>query len=305
MKKSLEIAVIVITTMFMIGAWAYMYVNNIRSQNANYWWQAGMALLALLFGVFGLLVSKYWSWLKSGVGRAVFFLSLGLIVWGIGQSLWTYYLFKYPNQQSPPTHVLDIIDLSSIPIWLYGIVMLSKATGARYGAKGSKAKWLVAGLSLVFMVMAAYVSVVVASGGMSYFHEPFWKAFFDISYPVGDAVILTISLAIFGLSWKYLGGRFKWPIVTILLSFVLLYMADFSFAYTDVRNTYFNGDWPDLLFIIMIGMLGLSLSLFDPSRFRAAGNKTKTAAVVVPDQMPIGQDQTADSLSQTNLPPAV
>lgn len=251
-----------------------------------------------MFGVFGLLTARHWSWLKSGVGQGVFFVSLGLIVWGIGQAAWTYFLFRYPNQQSPPSHILDIIDLSALPIWFYGIVRLSKATGAKYGVRKMKAKIAVGCSALAVMVAASYFSVVVASGGLSYFSEPFWKAFFDVSYPVGDAVILTIALTIYGLSWKLLGGRFKRPIVIILMAFVVLYVADFSFAYTDVRNTYFNGDWPDLMFLIMIGMLGLALSLLDPTRLRIFSPAGKSVPEPAQDLL----IQTAPPQDQTSTP---
>src|SRR3989344_2656104 len=43
------------------------------------------------------------------------------------------------------------------------------------------------------------------------------KLFFDLAYPIGDIVILALSVLIYGLSFQYLGGRFKLPIILILL----------------------------------------------------------------------------------------
>ena len=192
----------------------------------------------MYYGYLGMLTARGWSWLKSGVGQSTFFISLGLIMWGFGQAGWTYYVIKDPAQQVPPTHILDVIYSSSIPLWAYGIFKLTRATGARYGIRSVKAKLSVSLLILIMLVFSYYVLVVVARGGNSYFKQPFWTIFFDFSYAIGDFINLTLAAAIFGLSWKYLGGRFKQPILVLLGAFGVIYVADFLFSFYDGKGQY-------------------------------------------------------------------
>lgn len=304
MKKNIKIGIIVVSTLLMIVSWAAIFFSNTRSTKINYWWQAAMAVVAILFGFLGLLTAKHWSWLKSSVGRSVFFVALGVIIWGIGQAGWTYFIFKYPNQESPPSRILDAIDYSALPIWGYGVFMLSKATGAKYGLKKLKGKLLVVGLAAIMIAASYYFLVVLARGGTAYFHQSFANTFFDLGYSIGDAIIFTLSLAIFGLSWKYLGGRFKKPIIAVLVGFGVLYLADFSFAYLDTRGRYFNGSLPDLLYMVMIAIFGLALCLLDPSKLRTRPVTDATAPIPPapePMQAPVPPPPT-ENLSPPSTP---
>lgn len=252
----------------MVVTWAAIYFSHTVAKQVNYWWQVGMGLSALLFAVFGILTSAKWSWLKSGVGRGVFFSSLALFMWGVGQMGWSYFLFVNPNVQSPPSHLLDIADFSAIPLWFIGILMLYKATGARYGLRHTRNKLIVALIILFMSVLSWYLLVDVARGGTSYFKEPFWEQFFDLGYSIGDAVIATIAIGIYLLSRKLLGGRFKLPILVILAGFILLYFADFLYSYLAGNNTYYNGDLADLLYMVTITVVGVGVSMLDPSKLR-------------------------------------
>jgi hypothetical protein len=242
-----------------------LIITDTKGQTVNAYWSLGLAILAILYGVLGLLTAKYWSWLKSEIGQSIIFISVGTIMWGIGQLGWTYYLFKYPNQEYQPQRILDVLFYSSIPLWFIGVLKLTKASGAKYGLKKTKGKLLVLVLSLVMTALSYYFIVEVARGGSEYFQQPFWEQFFGLGYSIGDAVIFTIALAIFGLSWKVLGGRFKKPITMILVGFGILYVADFVFSYLAGKEMYYNGDISDSLYLIAITVLSLAVCMLDPS----------------------------------------
>jgi hypothetical protein len=224
-------------------------------------------MLAIIVGIFGMLTAKKWSWLKSGVGQGIFFISLGNLMWGIGQAGWTYYLFKDPTVASPPSKILDILFLSSIPLWFYGVLKLSRATGARYGLKKTAGKILAISLVVIMSITSYYFLIVIARGGIDYLEgQSILEGFLDLGYAIGEGVIFTLALTIFGLSWKYLGGRFKYPIVAILISFGVLYFADFAFSYLEGQDKYFNGDISDFLFLIAFTVLGFGLCMLDPTK---------------------------------------
>jgi hypothetical protein len=264
MTKKLKIGIIIATSVALFVYWLALAITGTKFKLINYYWEALLALVSVVYGVFGLMSAKHWSWLKSGVGKSVFFISLGLIMWGIGQAGWTYYVIKDPANQVPPTHILDVIYSSSIPLWAYGIFNLTKATGARYGLRGVKPKIAVSVLILIMLAASYYFLVVVARGGNAYFKEPFWTIFFDLGYAVGDFINFTFALAIFGLSWKYLGGRFKKPIIVLLCAFGVIYIADFLFSFYDGKSEYYNGQWVDVVYLLMVAVFGIGLCLLDP-----------------------------------------
>jgi hypothetical protein len=265
MSKKLKLYIIGFISFLMVSTWAAIYFSGSIGQSSNNAWQAGMAATALIFGLIGMLTAKQWGWFKSNVGRSVFFLALGLIFWGIGQSYWTYYLIADPSAEVPQSYVMDVVLISVIPVWIYGILSLAKATGAKYGFKDAGGS-LIAVMMIIFMFMFSYFTLVlVARDGVLFSDEQTaWQSIFDLAFPIGDAVLLTLSILIFVFSWNYLGGRFKQPILIILTAFVLLFIADFSFSFTDGNDTYYNGNVVDLFFILMVITLGLGIAMLDP-----------------------------------------
>lgn len=291
MNKKVKLYTIVGIASFMLIAWALIFFSHTVATNINYLWQIGMGLSGLVFAIFGIATAKKWNWLKSGVGRGVFFISLGLLAWSIGQLGWSYYLFADPSVESPPSHLLDIIDFAAIPLWFIGVIMLSKATGARYALRRRSGQLLIVIVSVTMALFSYYFLVVEARGGTAYFDQTFIKQFFDLGYSVGDAIIATIAIVVFSLSWKLLGGRFKLPITMILFAFVLLFFADFAFSFRDGRGEYFNGDIADLLYMLTITAFGLGLSMLDPSPLRTTKPVAAAAAQPAPQPAtPTGQE---------------
>lgn len=290
MNKNIKVKSILILTVLLLVWWIVLAVTDTRYKMINYIWQAGLSAAALIFAVFGMLTAKRWSWLKSGVGQGVFFTSLGLLMWGLGQAGWTYFVIKDPSEQTPPTHLLDIIYFSSIPLWTYGMFRLSKATGAKYGLRSVGAKLGVIALIAIMFALSYYFLVTVARGGSSYFHsDTFWNIVFDLGYAAGDAVNLTLALAIFGLSWKYLGGMFRRPVLLILFGFAMIYLSDFWFSFYDGKGQYYNGHWDDLLYLAMVAIFGLGICLLDPSSGKspqpaAAGAVTPSPVAPAPGE---------------------
>jgi len=266
MTKKIKILIIIAVTILLFGYWAALALTHTKFELINYWWEAALSAVFIMYGIFGFMVAKHWSWLKSGVGSGIFFIAFGLIMWGIAQAGWTYFVIKDPAQQNPPSYVLDVLYFTSIPLWFYGMYKLSKATGAKYGLRSIGAKIAVVVLIILMCAVSYYFLVDVARGGTAYFHKnSFWNIFFDLGYAVGDVINLTFALAIFGLSWKYLGGRFKKPILLILLGFALIYLADFLYSYYDGKGLYYNGQWTDLLYLSVGAVFGLGLAMMDPT----------------------------------------
>lgn len=292
MNKKIKLYLIIATGSLMLTWWGLLFFTGTKEQQINYWWQVAMGATALFYAVLGIITSARWGWLKSGVGRAIFFISLGLLMWGFGQLGWSYYLFADPTVEAVPSHIPDYIYFSALPFWFYGILTLTKATGARYGIKKTSGKILVFLIAIIMSFLSYYFLVEVARGGVDYFSQPLLDIFFDLGYSIGDAILLTIVIAILALSWKMLGGRFKLPITTILIAFIFLYLADFSYSYTNGKGVYYNGNIADLFFLLMVITFGLGLAMLDPTHVR----KSKKA---IPEKEPQPAEiQQSSSVSQ-------
>ena len=222
------------------------------------------SLVPFLGGFFGLFLSKYWGWLKSSVGRAVFFVSLGSFSWGFGSMIWSYFNF-FKDVVIPYPSIADVGFLACVVFWTIGIINLSYATGAHSGFKKGNGKLILLSFPFFITLISYYLLVHVARAGVLVdLTGGYLKLFFDLAYPISDVVILTLALLIFSLSVNYLGGKYKLSILSLLAGLVLMYFADFVFSYTTTIGTFYNGDFGDLLFttalwLICFGTLGFSL----------------------------------------------
>lgn len=242
--------------------WAGMYTSGLKNLEVNKFWGIGINFIPLFGGIFGLFTARHWGGFKSAVGKAIIYLSLGLISWSLGNWIWSYYNF-FLNSEVPYPSLADLGYIIAVPLWMMGAFHLSKATGLKYGLKHKMGQLYLIILPIISFIASYYLLVTVARGGSITSGEGFLKIFFDFAYPVGDIIIVTIALLVYGLSLKYLGGKFKWPAIITLFGFVLMFLADFSFSYTTTLETYYDGHPNNLLFITALFTMGFGISSLD------------------------------------------
>lgn len=247
----------------LIVFWAALYFQGITSGDYNYWFSFLFGLTPLVGGIIAMVQSRVWGGTKSAVGKAVFFIGLGVFCWGAGETIWSYYNFIL-NDAAPYPSLADVGFAPSIFFYGLGALYLSRATGAKYGLRSKPAKLFVTVAPLVILILSYYLLVVVARGGVLVPDgETPLKIFLDLVYPLGDFVGLTIAVIVSGLSFRYLGGRYLPSIISILLGLATMFVADTIFSYTTTVGTYYNADFGDLLlalgtFLLTFGALGFS-----------------------------------------------
>ena len=251
---------------FLVIYWVILYQSHETTSFYNLLYSFLFSLIPLVGGIVAMMRSRLWGGLNSAVGKAVFFIGLGLFLWGSGSMVWSYYNF-FVGEPAPYPSLADIGFAPSIFFYGLGAIFLSKATGAKYGLRNKLAKVFVIVAPFVLLGISYHLLITVARGGVLIPpEESLLKTFFDIVYPLGDFVGLTISVIISGLSFKYFGGRYLFDIVSILLGLAVMTFADAVFSYTTTVQTYYNGNWGDLmltigLFLLTFGVLGFSTSL--------------------------------------------
>ena len=225
----------------------------------------GMTLIPLLGGLYGLKQGLSWGGWKSSLGKAINSLSIGLLCWSGGMVIWNYYLF-FTEIEVPYPSLADAVFILSWPFWTFGVYHLSKATGARFGLKSRGGKHLLYIIPAIVSLVSYYLLFQVARGGEIDLSVEAYQLFFDLFYPIGDVVILTIVAVVYSLSRKLLGGKYKIPILILFTGFGLNYLTDLIFSYTTTVETYFNGHFVDLLFTITMYVLSLSIIEMDPKK---------------------------------------
>lgn len=257
----------------LLGWWGCLFFSGAVGTPANYAFALCFGLLPIMGSIVGMVNYRKWGSFGSYVGRAILFISLGLLTWGLGQLIFSYYNL-FLDVEVPYPSLADASFILSWPLWGIGIFYLSKATGAKFGLRSTSGKLGFFAIPLLVIAASYYFLVVVARGGVLVGSEGFAKLFFDFAYPIGSVVLLTAVALMYSLSFKYLGGKFKPAIYLILIGFVINYFADFSFSYTTTVETFFSGNWVDMTFATAMLMLSLGVALLDPALLKVVNPPT-------------------------------
>ena len=219
-------------------------------------------LLPIIGGIVGFNNAEKWGFFNSSMGKALLFLSLGLISWGYGELIWSYYNF-FLKEAVPYPSLADVCYILSYPLWALGVFYLGPATGLRFGLKHKSGKVFLILFPLVMIIFSYYFLIIVARQGIFPMDRGMLKLFFDLAYPIGDVVIATLAFLTYGLSFRYLGGFFRLPIIFLLSGVIINYFADSAFSYTTTVNTFYNGDWVDLLFTTSLFLMSFGVANLD------------------------------------------
>lgn len=242
--------------------WIGIQFSNITDLPINLLYSFSNGFLGTAAGVMGLLISKHWGGSKSAVGKAVMLISLGTFSWGSGTLIWSFYNFVL-NIEVPYPSWADLGYALAVPLWAIGVFYLSKATGAKFSLRQLRGRLMLISLPLLAAVASYYFLYVIARDSSFVVEGGLLKIFLDFYYPLGDWVILTFAFLIFGLSLQYLGGRFRWPVMIIILGFIFMFISDFTFSYSTTVESYFNGHLADLLFTVAIFVISFGVVSFD------------------------------------------
>ncbi len=269
MKLNISSKIIVILYTITAFFWimfvsATKYTGTLEGPNYTQFLQPfliGMTIIPLIGGLIGLRNAFKWGGLTSVVGKSSLALSMGTIAWAGGMIIWNYYLF-FTTVEVPYPSSADIIFILSWPFWSYGIWKLSEAIGIKFALRKMNKAFFIIPLTLI--ALSVYLSIFVARGGITYENNAI-KLFFDLFYPLGDIVILTVTASVYLVLRKFLGGVYKIPIMILFVGFLLNYLGDFIFVFTTSKETYFNGHIVDLLYTTSMFALSLGLSMLSPN----------------------------------------
>jgi len=206
-------------------------------------------------GLIGLLTAKKWGGFSSLIGRAIIFLSLGLLMQAFGQySFWFYNVFLHTDVPYPG--VPDIGFFGSIPFYIYGAYLLFKSSGSRFALTSIVNKSQAIIIPLIMLGVGYYLFL------RDYeidFSQPL-NIFLDFGYPLGQAVYISIAILTFNLSRKILGGIMKFPILIVVIAFMAQFTAEYSFVY--FQDSFYPASFIDYLYLVAYFLMAFGLIYF-------------------------------------------
>jgi len=216
-------------------------------------WSSTYQVLAWFGAVCGIYISKSWGGTKSVLGRSCLAFAIGLLAQSFGQSVFSYYY--YSGIEAPYPSLADLGYFGSIPFYIYGILSLSKASGAKLSAKSFFSKVLAVIIPLGLLLVSYYVFL----RGHDYDWSSPLTVFLDMSYPLGQSIYLAFAILAYLMTKDYLGGIMRVPVMFFIGALFMQYLAEYAFLYQVSRGIYVGGLEVDYLYLIAYLMMSVSL----------------------------------------------
>lgn len=252
-KKILMLIFVVLVTWWSV---LYFGLHN-EIVHLNLVWAATYQVTALWGAICGFFIFKSWGGSKSLIGRAIFMLSIGLLLQVFGQTVFSVYNLLL-EVEIPYPSLADVGFFGSIPFYIYGTYLISKVCGSKLSLKSGHNRLI------AFFVPA----LLLASSYFIFLKDYTFDASFpirtilDFGYPLGQAVYISFAILAFIFSSDYLGGVAKSTVKFMLIALFVQYIADFNFLSQVAGGTWVNGGYGDLLYLIAYAAMAFAIIRF-------------------------------------------
>ena len=255
LKKSKLTYFILSFYLVIFAWWVYIATNNIEN---NYLFNWSYGILALVSGIYAIVIAKkHWGGSKSSLGKLLIFLGVGLLGQWLGLQVWTYYNV-IAKVEVPYPSIADVGYFLLVPAYIIAATMLFKVSGARFTAKSLKSKFILVALPIVSLTVA--FGLFVKDVGFT--DSTPVRVFFDLAYPIGEIIPVTIALSVLLMTTGILGGKMRSRIQFVVFAFAFQFLTEYFFLYQSGTGTYVNGGISDLLYATSYAIMGLALVSF-------------------------------------------
>lgn len=224
-------------------------------------------VVALVASILGLLVSVNWGGRSSYIGKALIFLSFGLLMQFFGNLSYTliYYL---TNIENPYPAFGEIFYVVSVPLYIVGIWYLAISSGALYRLKTNSGKFITMGITILLLV-SSYLLFIYNKVDMS---EPTLNIVLEYYYPLAQTLFVALAVCTYVLSTDLLGGIMRTRVLFILFALIFQYVADGVFLYNTRNDLWQPAGVSDLMFIISYYLMGLGLIMYENAAKRISNS---------------------------------
>lgn len=249
----------------MFFFWIFLRFTNSVDTVENYFFGFFLGFMPLLGFLFGSYVSVHWGFLKSKLGRAIFFVACGQLFWALGTFVFAYFNLIL-QQEVPYPSIADFFYLLLYVFYIAGTYNLAHATGARLSNNSKVLKLLIPVIPIIIFLLTYLFSLkdyIVTIQNFSL------EVLLDLVYPLLDSILLSFTLITLILSYRSWGGKYSLAVYFLLFGFIVEFCADSAFTATTSNDTFFVGNWVDLLFLTSNFIVALALVLMSAERVLA------------------------------------
>ena len=215
---------------------------------------ASYFIIALFNGLLGIYLAKKWGGWKSTMGKAISLFSFGLFAQSFGQISYGIYISLFQINIPYPS-IGDIGYFLTIPFYIYGIILLAKASGIKisFSLIRNQVKILILSLAIVGIGI-----LVILQNYIFDWSNPL-KIFLDFVYPIGDSVYTFIAL----ISYiELLKKKNRVMMNKTLLFFIALFaefVADYVFIYQANTDSWHIAQINDYMYCFAYVLMSLAI----------------------------------------------
>lgn len=251
--------VIISLTFFVILSiwWTTIHTRQLQSGSENNAFTLIYPLMALAGTITGFINARKWGGMKSYLGKAITFLSLGLLFQFLGQAIYTYFIY-IKKIDVPYPSIGDIGYFGSVIFYIIGSVYIGKVVGLKNNFSQVKGQIIAFIIPIILLLLSYFMFLG------SYTFEPgnILKVFLDFGYPIGEALYVSIALICLTLSKGVLNGIMKKPLLFLVFTLIIQYIADFTFLYQAHTGSWYVGGINDYLYFISYFCMTIALVYF-------------------------------------------
>ena len=242
----------------LFSAWWLIlrYINN-PSDFSLELFSGTYGSMALFGAISGIVMSRHWGGYKSYMGRAVLMFALGLLAQEFGQITYSLYTLLL-DKEIPYPSIGDLGYFGSIPLYIYGVWLLSRVSGVKVSLQSYGAKMQALLIPAAILVLSYWMFLREYQFDWS---QPL-TVFLDFGYPLGQAIYISLAILAYTLSRKFLGGVMRPVILFVLFALVIQYVADFSFVYQNNNGTWVTAGINDYTYLVAYFVMSLALLRF-------------------------------------------
>lgn len=253
MKTFFKNPIVMILSLYAIAllAWdAALFLNPVKTTLWNYYFSAGFGLIYVMAGIFGIIRARQFGF-TSTFGKAVAFIGMALLCYGIGDYIWFYYT-TFLQIEVPYPSFADLFWIMFFPLIIIGFSSFLTV----FRQLITKRMVLQSGILilLAFTFSLAVIFKPDLSSDLSFLEKTL-----NAIYPAGDALLLSLIFITFQVSAPIAGGYFKKALLFFAVATIVQFLADVLFTYRSANDLYWNGDISDLTFMFAAYLFFLSL----------------------------------------------
>lgn len=249
-EAKLALSLFVLLTIF----WVYLQIIIPNDTEIHTFFGAIYGIVALLGAIFGLRISIKWGFLKSVFGRAIAMFSFGLLAQEFGQITLSYFHYVLGKEGLYPS-LGDVGFFGSIPLYIYGVILLSQVSGVKIKMQTYMAKLQAVIIPLIMLAVGYFLFLK----GYEFDWSNPVKIFLDFGYPFGQAIYISLAILTYLLSRGVLGGIMKSKILFILFALSIQFLADYTFLYQSSKGTWHVGEINDYMYLVAYLLMTLGL----------------------------------------------